>query len=288
MIRTKGGWIQIMKMKTIVAVLASITVLAVAFSVSGETMTQEIFEQNIENAEMTEATENLTSNPEDLTSTPERVGAVLLGTDRTDIDTPDLDEKLLNKSTTVIYRLVDAGSGNLTIYWRYKTDVNGFQIRYSTDSTFTEDVHFAYYSGRNHATRYDLEVGKTWYVQVRTVMYNNGTRYKSNWSGIKSITLSRILDGTTLKNARGKEKGLSVSWNKNPAAQGYQLMYANNGDFLNAVTATVKGSDKGSFTKNSIDGTGSWYVRIRTWRIADNGEKYYSKWSEAAFVPAWK
>lgn len=203
--------------------------------------------------------------------------------DRADTDTPDMDDTLKNDTTTVIYRLRDSGSGNLTIYWRYKADVTGFQIRFSTDSTYARNTKTASYTGRNHTTRTGLSVGSTYYVSVRTYMTNNGKRYYSHWSGTKSIKLTRTLPGTSFTSVTGKTKAISTVWKENASVDGYQLMFADNASFSKAKTASVKAGRK-SFTKTGLNRSKTWYVRIRTYKYADNGEKYFSAWSDAVRV----
>ena len=191
-----------------------------------------------------------------------------------------------NDIRTVIYRLRDMGSGSLKIYWRVRHEVDGYQIRYSTEETFKSGVKTASFTERNSITRHGLQNGINYYVGVRTFIYNSkGEKIYSPWSGTKSLMLTRTLEGTTLTSAVRKADGsISAKWEKGAEADGYQLGYADDPSFTDEKTASVKNRKKTVYTRNDFSTEKAYYIRIRTYKIAENGEKYFSEWSNAVTV----
>ena len=212
------------------------------------------------------------------------------GTDRVsseeDTVMPEISmEPTDNPVRTVIYRLRDLGAGNLKIYWRVKHEADGYQIRYSTDKAFKTGVRTASFTDRNNNTRHGLNVGTTYYVGVRTFIYSNGKRLYSPWSGTKSLTLERTLPGTAFtKVTRNTDGSISARWTKNAEVDGYQLSYSDDSLFRNEITASVKKRSKTSYTRKGLAPDKDCYVRIRTYKYAENGEKYYSEWSKVFTV----
>ena len=190
-------------------------------------------------------------------------------------------------ASTVVYKLSDQGSGNLRIYWRsIGTGVDGYQIRWSADSTFKKGTKTASYSHTkgNRATRPNLTVGTTYYVGVRTYYILNGRKVYSNWSGTKQLTLQRTLTSPKLNSAVKKgSSSVIASWNKVAGVEGYQLRYSQDPDFKGIKTASVSGQKKTSFKRGSLS-SGTWYVSVRAYKTASDGTRYYSAWSNVISV----
>lgn len=88
---------------------------------------------------------------------------------------------------TAITKLQSQKPNWLNIQYRANRKADGYQIQYGT----SPDMKGAKYAAvKNSAirsyTRKDVKSGVTYYVRVRTFKVVNGTRYYSNWSGIKS------------------------------------------------------------------------------------------------------
>lgn len=88
---------------------------------------------------------------------------------------------------TAITKLQSQESGWLNIQYRANRKADGYQIQYGT----SPDMKGARYAAVNNSrirsyTRKDVQPGTTYYVRVRTFNVVNGTRYYSNWSGIKN------------------------------------------------------------------------------------------------------
>lgn len=186
---------------------------------------------------------------------------------------------------TSIYKLADEGSGSLRVYWSTRgVYADGYQIRWSKDKTFGTGVKSASYSKVNNVTRYGLDTGSTYYVQVRTwrdrKWHETDTykqRFYSEWSGTKSIKLTKTLKGTSFGTCTIDKKGtIRSSWKKISGVEGYQLRYADNPGMTNAKTASTK---KTSFSKSGFSTGKTWYVSIRSYKTGSDGARYYSAWS---------
>ena len=112
--------------------------------------------------------------------------------------------------TTTITSLIANSSSSFTVKWNKKSGVKGYQIRYSTDSSFKTKKTAS--TLKNIHTRKDLAKG-TYYVSVRS--YNvaaDGTKYYSNWSGMKSVTLQEDLQ-KIFEKASGKYGYMHIAGN---------------------------------------------------------------------------
>ena len=113
---------------------------------------------------------------------------------------------------------------------------------------------------------------------------DNIGRIPSGWSGKKAIQLNRTLSGSQILRAKRSGNGINVTWTRNTKVQGYQLQFADNIRFLKAKSASVASSRKTSFTRYGLTAGMGWYARIRTFQTADNGERYYSEWSDPVYL----
>ena len=181
---------------------------------------------------------------------------------------------------SVVYRLTDEGSGFLRIYWRAVRGADGYQVRWSKDEKMKKGVRSASYSGCSNAIRGDLEVGSTYYAQVRVYKMEQGQRVYTFWSGKKSITLTKeletpVLQELTVRNSKIRAAGKTVG-----TAEGYQVRFADNPQFKHAVTASAKGKNASSYSRSGLARGKTWYVTVRTYCTGADGNRYYSRWSE--------
>jgi hypothetical protein len=105
----------------------------------------------------------------------------------------------------------------------------------------------------------------------------------------KKITVTVNPTKTSIsKVTNTKGKKLTISWNKNTVATGYQIQYSTKKTFLSVSrTMTIK---KNSMTSKTITGLTKgkkYYVRIRTYKSV-SGKKYYSGWSMAKNIKVSK
>ena len=83
---------------------------------------------------------------------------------------------------------------SFTAKWKKQTsNSTGYQLQYANDSGFTKNVYNVNISN-NKTTRKTvskLKAKKKYYVRIRTYKKINGTKYYSNWSDYKSITVKK-------------------------------------------------------------------------------------------------
>ena len=94
---------------------------------------------------------------------------------------------------TTISSIVANSNSKFTVRWNVLPNVKGYQIRYSRDSLFNNKKTAS--TNKNYISRSGLLEG-VYFVGVRT--YNismDGTRYYSNWSTTKKVTLKKSNTG---------------------------------------------------------------------------------------------
>ena len=83
---------------------------------------------------------------------------------------------------------------SLTIAWKKTSGVTGYQIQYSTSSSFSSSkTKSITVTGASKLSKVvtGLTKGKTYYVRVRTYKKVDGTKYYSSWSSVKSKKISK-------------------------------------------------------------------------------------------------
>ena len=164
-----------------------------------------------------------------------------------------------------------------------KTQVDGYQFKWSTDSKFETGVKSAS-STKHYHYRSGLAGGKTYYFKARTYKIINGKKVYSTWSGTKSIKLTILPPKTTITSLKPKGTGFTVKWTPQSEVDGYQIRYSTSSVFSGAKTASVTGAAKTSQTRKNLESGREYFVSVRTFKLASDGTKYYSPWSDAKSV----
>ena len=185
---------------------------------------------------------------------------------------------------TPIYKLIDEGSGSFRVYWSTRgVYADGYQIRWSKDKNFKNGVKSASYTGINNTSRLGLDVGSTYYVQVRTwrdrkthASDTDKKRFYSGWSNAKSIKLTKTLKKASFIRCYNDKGTIRATWKKVAGVEGYQIRYSLNSSLTGAKSASTKGT---SYSKGGFSTSKKWYVSIRTYKTGSDGNRYYSQWS---------
>ena len=128
----------------------------------------------------------------------------------------------------------------------------------------------------------DLPAG-TYYVRVRTFKTVDGSKTYSLPSSTMGVTVSAVKPtATTLAKVTGGEGCFTASWDAQRGVDGYAVQYATNSSFISCKTVMVYGGSATATTVNSLN-AGTYYVRIRTFKIAGSS-KIYSLASTALTV----
>ncbi|MGN0734943.1 MAG: fibronectin type III domain-containing protein [Anaerovoracaceae bacterium] len=95
----------------------------------------------------------------------------------------------INPSKVTVSKLTRSSSGKLKLTWKkHSTQTTGFQIQYSTSSTF-KNAKTVTVSGKTATSKTisKLTKGKKYYVRVRAYKTVNGVKYYGSWSSKKSL-----------------------------------------------------------------------------------------------------
>lgn len=130
---------------------------------------------------------------------------------------------------------------------------------------------------------YDVMYGKNTNVGSASIVIKG----KGKYTGSVEKKFSIVPAGTQLTKVSGKSKSIKISVKKQKKqTTGYEIQYADTGNFVNAVTKTMKNS-KTSITCKKLKPKRKYYVRVRTYKTV-GGKKYYSGWSKVKSVKTKK
>lgn len=104
--------------------------------------------------------------------------------------------------------------------------------------------------------------------------------YNDSLSDSSAASSVYHLQSPTIKSCTKKKKSktMTVKWNRNTSASGYQIQYADNRLFHSAKTVTIKSNKTVSKKIKKLSKTKTYYVRIRAYKTV-SGKKYYSDWT---------
>ena len=98
----------------------------------------------------------------------------------------------VNPNGTSITSIKNSSSKSLTVQWKRNSSVTGYQIRYSTSSTFKSAKTVTVKKNSTLKTTISkLTKGKTYYVQIRTYKTVSGKNYYSGWSAAKKLKITK-------------------------------------------------------------------------------------------------
>lgn len=86
----------------------------------------------------------------------------------------------------------NTASRKMTVKWKKNTKATGYQIQYSTSSSF-KSYKSKTVTGKSNISKVitGLTKGKTYYVRVRSYKTYNGKKYFSTWSAKKKVKISK-------------------------------------------------------------------------------------------------
>ena len=117
-----------------------------------------------------------------------------------------------------------------------------------------------------------------------TAPANNITTTTATSTSQTAVAKIKAPKKTSIKKVKGAKKAISVTWKNVSGVKGYQVQVATNKKFKkNKKTVTVKKQKKTKTTVKKLKAKKKYYVRVRTYKIA-NGKKVYSSWSKVKSV----
>ncbi len=117
--------------------------------------------------------------------------------------------------------------------------------------------------------------GSKYTYKVVAVVADSSKQYQTSST---TKTIYRLTSPTVSKVTNSATKSLSVYWNKNSSATGYQIQYSLNSSFSSSTKLYIT---KNSTVSKQITGLTKgkyYYVRVRSYKTV-NGVKYYSEWT---------
>jgi len=102
---------------------------------------------------------------------------------------------------------------------------------------------------------------------------------KGSYNGSVTKTFYRVPGKAAVTKITAENNSMIVYWDQEDGADGYQVEYSLYQDFSSYKIITIKKTTTKKCTIRDLDGTGTYYVRIRTYRLKD-GKKYCSGWSD--------
>lgn len=99
----------------------------------------------------------------------------------------------VNPANTSIASVKNSASRKMTVKWKKSTAVTGYQIQYSTNRRFKTGVKTVTVKKNRtvSATVSKLTKGKTYYTRIRTYKTVSGAKYYSDWSGLKTVKITK-------------------------------------------------------------------------------------------------
>lgn len=110
-------------------------------------------------------------------------------------NSPDYNQSICTIKITVnpagsnITAVKKSSEGSFSIQWTSADHVTGYEIQYSTDKNFNNDVLYKRIkkASKTSWSVSGLQKGKTYYVRICTYKTISGKKYRSEWSPIKKI-----------------------------------------------------------------------------------------------------
>ncbi|MCM1568461.1 MAG: hypothetical protein NC081_03315 [Roseburia sp.] len=113
--------------------------------------------------------------------------------------------------------------------------------------------------------------------------YKVTVKFKGNYTGTVTKTFKINPPKTQITKLTAQKKGFKITVKKQTTQTfGYQIQYATNKNFKNAILETISNS-KNSAVYKGLKAERKYYVRVRTYKTVD-GKKYYSDWSAVKTV----
>ncbi|MCD8008853.1 MAG: fibronectin type III domain-containing protein [Clostridiales bacterium] len=101
-------------------------------------------------------------------------------------------EVIYRLSRTSISSLKNRSSKKMTVKWKKNSKATGYQIQYSTNSSFKNAKTVKVTSASSLSkTISGLTKGKKYYVRVRVYKTTGGETYRSAWSATKTVTIKK-------------------------------------------------------------------------------------------------
>ena len=102
-------------------------------------------------------------------------------------------QKTVRMTAVSLSSVKNSSSKKMTVKWAKNSKATGYQIQYSTSSSFASGNKTVTVSGASSTSKVisSLTKSKTYYVRIRAYKTVSGTKYYSAWSSKKSVKISK-------------------------------------------------------------------------------------------------
>ena len=183
-------------------------------------------------------------------------------------------------AVTDVLALGNPSSGKLRVRWQKHLSGSGYVVECSNDPSFSENCRQLTVRDpeKTVCTFSGLEIGDTYYARVQTFRKDGGKNYTAAWGRSRSIALNvpPVTDVEAVGNPGSGE--LRVRWRKHLKGSGYVIQYSSDPTFSSdRAQVNIDDPERTVTTIGGLPNHVTYYVRIRTYRIAD-GKTYRAAW----------
>jgi hypothetical protein len=169
----------------------------------------------------------------------------------------------------------------LYVHWTKNLNVSGYELQYSTDSTFSQNVQ-TFETLANDITQTAVTVTPgTYHIRVRTYQKVSDGKNYSAWSDVKVFEFK--IDGTQFATAQGNANSIDLTWAASKGCHGYQIQYSTDENFKSDIkTIQIFNTNTLNHTISNLK-AGNYYIRIAAYKTIEQ-QKYLSDWSEIEMI----
>lgn len=175
---------------------------------------------------------------------------------------------------------------------KYSVKRSGKKVVFNWENQKNVDVHQVYVSTDGSAYKLSTTVYDSPETYSETFGYGSTLRFKVRsgitkkdgsvvWSGYSNVTTIKMAPKTTsISSISNKKKNsLTLTWKKASDAKGYEIWRktGNDGTYKKIKTITTNSTVK--YTNSKLKKGNTYYYRVRSYAIGNNGQKVYSNWS---------
>ena len=198
--------------------------------------------------------------------------------------------KSASSAAKTIYRLsrptvesVKNTSGGVKVTWNKNSKADGYYIYRSKNGGDYTKVKTISGAGKVSWTDTSAKTnGAKYQYKIKAYKKVDGVTYKSAYSAAKTVYRLSRPTIESAKNTSGKK--ITVTWNKNAKATGYQIKYVK-GSTVKYITVSGNANVKKVISGLTKDKT--YKVYVRSYKTV-SGTKYYSAWSDVKSVKVTK
>ena len=174
-----------------------------------------------------------------------------------------------------------SGEDFVTWTWRAVSDVDGYQVQYSSNEAFTSTDPMEDVSAETLSyTREDLEGGTSHYLRVRSFIVVMEERFQSGWSshvtGMTDLPRPAAPTGLAVDADATDHDSIGWEWDAVAGVDGYEAQFSSSQPFVD--TDQIFNTDTTSHVVHNLAAEANGYLRVRS-VIGTGSDRRLSDWS---------